>query len=431
DDEINDLYRAIPEVANHFTVTCKIGEGAFSCVYLAKLKHYPEVVEMFALKHIIPTTHPSRIENELTCLLTIGGCDNVMEVKLCLRNRDHVVFVMPVFLHDKFQEYLHNMSVDEAREYMQNLLVALKRVHQFKVIHRDVKPSNFLYNRQHKKFALVDFGLASGPILKDRDGEKQDKTATHPKKSADNKSNFAMPDNKKMTVRIPLSPSKPDPTENILATGGKKKQNIAGTGKPFTLTLPSTSAASVLAENQSQCGCYGKPQICSICSTRWNQIAPRAGTAGFRAPEVLMKYTGQDTGVDIWSAGVILLSILSARYPFFRAQDDIGYLAQIIAILGSHACIKAASAIGKNLLVSEHIEPVDLKTACTKLRLSQMSFKLGPSSQNNKVIQSWMDISDEPFDLLSKMLDPNPLTRITAEDALKHEFFTNHQLFKS
>lgn len=130
--------------------------------------------------------------------LTNSGCDNVMGVKLCLRNRDHVVFVMPVFLHDKFQvsimyqlwscffclhlltkltyvcivnslevkfflfvslrffitqECLHTMSVEEAREYMHNLLIALKRVHEFNVIHRDIKPSNFLYNRQQKRWA--------------------------------------------------------------------------------------------------------------------------------------------------------------------------------------------------------------------------------------------------------------------------------------
>ncbi|KAL9707246.1 hypothetical protein quinque_010764 [Culex quinquefasciatus] len=44
--------------------------------------------------------------------------------------------------------------------YLRNLLVALKRVHDFNVIHRDVKLSNFLYNRKQQKFLLVDFGLA-------------------------------------------------------------------------------------------------------------------------------------------------------------------------------------------------------------------------------------------------------------------------------
>ncbi|KAH9502784.1 Cell division control protein 7 [Bulinus truncatus] len=424
-DEIDALYCAVPEVANHFSITCKIGEGAFSCVYLAKLKHYSEVKEMFALKHIIPTTHPSRIQNELTCLLKIDGCDNVMDVKLCFRHRDHVVFVMPVFYHDKFQDYLHNFSVEETREYMRNLLIALRRVHQFEIIHRDVKPSNFLYNRQQKRFSLVDFGLASGPMLIDRDADK------HRKVASAHSNKISATENK--DIRVALSPSKLDPAcsnGNIVKPKnpisgkvdvGKRRSSIPG--KTFTLGLPSTSAASVLADFPGRCDCFGKPQICSTCVSRQCQVAPRAGTAGFRAPEVLMKFTEQGTAVDIWSAGVILLSILSARYPFFRAQDDMGYLTQIIAILGSEACVKAAAAIGKNLVVSESVEPVDLKTACTRLRLSQMSYKLRPDSQSHKAIQSWETISDEPFDLLMKMLDPNPHTRITAEAALNHPFF--------
>ena len=45
------------------------------------------------------------------------------------------------------QEYFLEMSVCEIKEYMKNLFIALKRVHSFDVIHRDVKPSNFLYSR--------------------------------------------------------------------------------------------------------------------------------------------------------------------------------------------------------------------------------------------------------------------------------------------
>lgn len=54
--------------------------------------------------------------------------------------------------------------------------------------------------------------------------------------------------------------------------------------------------------------------------------------------------------IDIWAAGVIFLSILSARYPFFRAEDDMGHLAQIISLLGSEVCIKAAMDFGKDCL---------------------------------------------------------------------------------
>ena len=47
------------------------------------------------------------------------------------------------------QEYVRGgLSVSEVRDYMRNLLIALKHVHKHDVIHRDVKPSNFLFNRK-------------------------------------------------------------------------------------------------------------------------------------------------------------------------------------------------------------------------------------------------------------------------------------------
>ena len=50
--------------------------------------------------------------------------------------------------------------------------------------------------------------------------------------------------------------------------------------------------------------------------------------------------------VDIWSAGVIFLSLLSGRYPFFRANDDMTALAQIISTIGSDTVKEAAHACG-------------------------------------------------------------------------------------
>ena len=62
--------------------------------------------------------------------------------------------------------------------------------------------------------------------------------------------------------------------------------------------------------------------------------AERAGTRGFRAPEVLLKWQFQTTKIDVWSVGVILLCIMSKRYPFFHSTTDDEALLEIATIVG-------------------------------------------------------------------------------------------------
>jgi cell division control protein 7 len=52
------------------------------------------------------------------------------------------------------------MTKADISRYMYCLLSALNVVHQLQYIHRDVKPSNFLYNMNQKTGILIDFGLA-------------------------------------------------------------------------------------------------------------------------------------------------------------------------------------------------------------------------------------------------------------------------------
>ena len=81
-------------------------------------------------------------------------------INCVIRNNESVAFIMPYLQHDRFIDFFAKMTLNEVQNYMKNLLIALKHVHKFSVIHRDVKPSNFLYNRRKRQFLLVDFGLA-------------------------------------------------------------------------------------------------------------------------------------------------------------------------------------------------------------------------------------------------------------------------------
>lgn len=70
-EEITALLQTVPALNDLFNLHCKVGEGSFSSVFLATLKSSKES-KKFAIKHLIPTCHPSRIQRELSCLKKIG-----------------------------------------------------------------------------------------------------------------------------------------------------------------------------------------------------------------------------------------------------------------------------------------------------------------------------------------------------------------------
>jgi len=134
--------------------------------------------------------------------------------------------------------------------------------------------------------------------------------------------------------------------------------------------------------------------------------APRAGTRGFRAPEVLLKYPYQTVAIDIWSAGIILLCILSKRYPFFNSPDDLSALAEIGALCGTKEVRETALQLGRKIQFPTEQEKTNFKELCIRL-----------SGQREYIIP------DSAYDLLAKCLELNPIKRISATECLRHPFF--------
>lgn len=71
-EKISLLLDTVPALNNIFQIHGKVGEGTFSSVFLATLKDGGKRSKNFAIKHLVPTCHPGRIERELQCLKDIG-----------------------------------------------------------------------------------------------------------------------------------------------------------------------------------------------------------------------------------------------------------------------------------------------------------------------------------------------------------------------
>ncbi|PVU97105.1 hypothetical protein BB561_000746 [Smittium simulii] len=99
------------------------------------------------------------------------------------------------------------------------------------------------------------------------------------------------------------------------------------------------------------------------------------GSFGYTAPEILLRQ-GHNKPVDIWSLGTVTFSILCGYSPFWKYET-----------------------IPELLDAMQH-NPVEFDE------------------------RYWFGISEEAKDFIVKCLDPNPSTRITAEEAIKHPWLT-------
>lgn len=56
--------------------------------------------------------------------------------------------------------YLTKLDLLGIKHYMKTLLTAVERLSELGVMHRDIKPTNFLYDPPTRTGLLIDFGLS-------------------------------------------------------------------------------------------------------------------------------------------------------------------------------------------------------------------------------------------------------------------------------
>uniref|UniRef100_M4ADL5 cyclin-dependent kinase n=1 Tax=Xiphophorus maculatus TaxID=8083 RepID=M4ADL5_XIPMA len=131
------------------------------------------------------------------------------------------------------------------------------------------------------------------------------------------------------------------------------------------------------------------------------QYTPVVVTLWYRSPELLLGAKEYSTAVDMWSVGCIFGELLTQK-PLFPGKSEIDQINKIYKDLGSP---------------SEKIWPGYSELPAVK----KMSFTEYPYNNLRKRFGALL--SDQGFDLMNKFLTYCPGKRISADEALKHEYF--------
>lgn len=354
-------------VTRQYELISKIGEGTFSTVYRAVdvdqacyenewlYRREADTSREWdvAIKRLYVTSSPQRIHNEIEILRSLTESDHVLPIITAFRKDDQVYIVLPYYQHCDFRHYYSQLTLIDIRHYMRSLFLALHDVHEQGIIHRDIKPANFLYDPARQHGELVDFGLAE----RLRDGPKHCPCLTR------------------------------------VGQTGMQSWKIAN---PTHARLR---------------GAYLKDD------PRPSKRANRAGTRGFRPPEVLLKCDNQTTSIDIWSAGVILLTFLSGKFPFFNAADDVDALVELTCIFGTTA-IKDAAA--RHDVSFETTVPTLFDACLDWPRL--LNWCRDPDRRDSDIDSEELEVA---YCFLSECLCLDSWQRWTAEDALRHPFLAD------
>ncbi|KAJ7550641.1 hypothetical protein O6H91_07G110700 [Diphasiastrum complanatum] len=130
------------------------------------------------------------------------------------------------------------------------------------------------------------------------------------------------------------------------------------------------------------------------------------GTRWYRAPELLYGCTSYGTGIDLWAVGCIFGELLAGQ-PLFPGSTDIDQLSRVIKILGVP---KEENWPGVSKLADYN--KISFDDNCVPLGLEEIL----PSA------------SEASRKFLSKLFVYDPEKRLSAEEALKDEYFLQDPL---
>ncbi|KAI9040500.1 serine/threonine protein kinase CDC7 [Aspergillus affinis] len=367
-EDMQKLEDTFPGISDRFRLVNRIGEGTFSTVYKAEdllYDHYRNDWDMFQDNHndawASPPPKRRRLEDE-----SGRSLPSKRRSPRFVALKKIYVTSSPLRIQNEL-ELLHDLRgcrsvcpLITAFRYQDQVVAVLPffphtdfRIQYRTFLVADMRHyfSNFLYNPELREGVLVDFGLA------EREGAEY--------------------------------------TGTCLCANSSYVRRSRLMQSYYYTHCPATAPSAGYPKNDS----------------RPSKRANRAGTRGFRAPEVLFKCTSQTTKIDMWSAGVILLTLLGRRFPFFNSADDVDAMIEMASIFGTRRMKSAAVMHGQ--IFETNVPTIGEKGYSWEKLVKWAS-----------CVEELTESEKQATRLLAGLMELDPYKRMSAKEALQHEFFT-------
>ena len=285
-----------------FEILSSIGSGAYAEVYKAKLKITGEI---YAIKIIDKIkidrenkTYQIFVENEM---LNLCNNKNIISIYGYYEDIDKFYLVEEYCKIGDLLKYIENnddLSIDEIKFIISQIVLALEYLGSLRIIHRDVKPENIMIDGNFN-LKLIDFGTSTfkGKILNEKNYQFIDENRFINDPSFTESYNYLFVNNK---INV----------NNNLNELNKKENNEILNKKSFFL------------DNKIKFEPHTDQKTIEIVKKQ-----KFVGTVEYMPPEIINYNINDKNNIkiaeysDIWSLGITLFQLLTGNTPFNDKTD--------------------------------------------------------------------------------------------------------------
>jgi len=446
---LSSPYGRCANVSERYKKVSRIGEGTYGIVYKAidqeaSTQDHQQIV---ALKRCLPhheasdgfpitTLREIQILKEISLDVNVNvnvgngtrtGHENIIALKeVAVGSKSSSIFLVFEYVHfdlaklidDHYSKYSKSpFTMAETKCLSKQLFSALSYLHEKNIIHRDLKLSNLLYDKNRGLLKLADFGLArkmegslslydvqdggdSGGGVRRSDDDDND--------VGDNDADGDVGDN---------DADDNDDNNKIIHISNKQKQHH------YHHALPNSP-------------------------TNTTNLTPKVVSLWYRPPELLLNATSYSMAIDQWAAGCVIAELLLGK-PLFRGKNDLDQLAKIVEVLGSPTLLDWPAMVDLPLVFSNVDLPFDLDlTEAKHENDTPLHLEAGqgqgqgsipppgtgtgagaiPPAKRRKMMDIFPDLSPLGFELFQNLLLYDPERRWSARKAHGSAWFEEHPM---